>query len=178
MHNSLRRKFLCATIAGAFLTACGANGSGSVPSAGSSLEAAQTRFGQDAGTGALSGEYTGKYHDSVHGTLRIKAYLSQSQSALGGALINDGGSQGPVALIAWNVSERTISGNDLGPAATSNSFCTFSMTGKHKYRRLSGSYGATHGCAGETGTFTLWHRCYFKGMGSEAIRPEGGVKPC
>ena len=177
MQSSLSRNILSATITVAFLAACAGSGNGGVPSAASPLGAAQSRVGQEADSGALSGEYTGKYHDSVYGTLRIKAYLSQSQSALGGALVNDGGSQGPVALIAWNVSGRTISGNDLGPA-TSSSFCTFSMTGKHKYRRLSGSYNATHGCAGETGTFTLWHKCYFQGMGSEAIRPEGGVKPC
>jgi hypothetical protein len=175
MGSSLSRGILAPTITAAILTAC--VGSGSVPNA-SSLGAAQNRFSQEADGVALSGEYAGKYHDSVHGTLNIKAFFSQSQSALGGVLVNDGGSQGPVAIIAWNASARTIVGNDLGPAATGSNLCTFSMIGKYKYRRLSGSYSATHGCSGETGTFTLWHRCYFKGMESDAIRPEIRLKPC
>ncbi len=166
------------TIAGAFLTACAGSGGSGVPNATSSLGATENFFDQEAGVVALSGEYAGKYHDSVHGTLSIKAFLSQSQSALGGVLVNDGGSQGPVAIIAWNVSGRTISGNNLGPAATGSSLCTFTMNGKHKYRRLSGSFSATHGCSGETGTFTLFHKCYFQGMGSAAIRTETRVKPC
>lgn len=177
MRSSLRRNILAATLA-ATMTACAGSGSDNVPNGASSFGTTESGFGQDAGSVALSGEYTGKYHDSLHGTLRIRAYLSQSQSAVGGVLVNDAGSQGPVAIIAWNVSGRTFSGTDIGPAASGSSLCTFSMTGKHKYRRLSGSYSATHGCSGETGTFTLWHKCYFQGTGKHVARPETHVKPC
>ncbi len=175
MQSSLSRKFLCATIAGAFLTACG--GSGGVPKGGS-LGAAQSSFGQEAGNASLSGIYTGKRHDSVQGTSKVQLYLSQSQSALGGALVFAEGSQGLAAVIAWTASGNTVSGNGVGPAPSGSGLCTFAMIGTRKYRRLNGSYSATYGCSGQTGTFTLWRNCYFQGTGSEAIRPESGVQPC
>ena len=27
---------------------------------------------------------------------------------------------------------------------------------------FSGSYSATYGCTGQTGTFALWHKCYIR----------------
>jgi hypothetical protein len=59
-------------------------------------------------------------------------------------------------------------------------YCTSSMTATYdsKTHALSGSYKAVYGCAGETGTFTLKHLCFFKGSGGGDIRPEAGVKAC
>ncbi len=158
------------------MTACAGSSSG-VPNAASPLGVAQNGFGQRAVSVALSGEYTGKIHVNGLGKLKVKLILSQSQSTLGGALIGAEGSQGLVAAIAWVGNGHTISGTGIGPQG-SGGYCTVSMSGKYKYRRLTGTYRATYGCSGQTGTFNLWHKCYFQGTGSPAIRPESGMKPC
>ncbi len=174
MESSLSRNLLCATVVVASFTACG--GSGGAPIAPSSLGAAQNRFHQQVRIIALSGEYRGKFHDSVGGTTRLRLYLSQTQSTLGGALVSARGSQGLAGVVAWVANGRSISGNAV--SRSQSGFCTFSVSGRYKYRRLNGSYTATYGCSGQTGTFTLWHKCYVPTTGSEAIRPEGAVKPC
>ena len=179
MHNLLRRKFLCATIAGAFLTACGANGSGSVPNAGSSSEAAQTRFGQHADSIAFSGEYVGEFRNERGNRSRLRLYLSQYQDALGGALISPKGSHSLGGVIAWVANGKTINGTAIGGGSSGGSgYCAFSMTGKYKYRRITGTYTAMASCSGQSGSFNLWHRCYIPGAGSEEIRPEDRVKEC
>ena len=61
MQSSLSRNILSATITVAFLAACAGSGNGGVPSAASPFGAAQSRVGQEAASGALSGEYSGKY---------------------------------------------------------------------------------------------------------------------
>ncbi len=175
MGSSYSRNILSATIAVAILTACSGSGGG-VPNAASSSEMLQNRFGQEHYSIALSGIYTGKFHDKLNGTSKLQLYLSQHQSTLGGALINAGGSQGLAAAIAWITSGRTISGT--GISHSPSGFCTFSMSGMYKYRRLNGSYTATYGCSGQSGTFALWHKCYVPSMQSDAIRPERGLKPC
>ncbi len=175
MEGSWSRNILGATIAVAILTACSAGGGG-VPSATSSLETVQNAFGREHYSIALSGIYTGKFHDKVNGTSKLQLYLSQNQSTLGGALINASGSQGLAAAIAWVASGRTISGT--GISHSPSGFCTYSMSGMYKYRRLNGSYTATYGCAGQSGTFELWHKCYVPSTQSDAIRPEGSLKPC
>lgn len=177
MVSSLGRNALAVATAIGFLTACG--GSGGVPNATSSLEAAQSRFGKEAGSVALSGEYIGKLHDGMRGRSRVKLLLSQSQSALGGIMVRGGASGNLVMIIAWNLSANTVSGNGVGPPPGGGSgICTFSMTGTRKFRRISGSYNATYGCSGESGTFALWHKCNIPNTGSEAVRPESGIKPC
>ncbi len=178
MQSSLGRNILSATIAGILSTACAGSGNGGVPNAASSLATAQSPFGQETGSIGLSGQYAGKVQDKGHGTSRVKMLVSQSQNALGGILLQ-GGSGPLVMIIAWNISGHMISGNGVGPPVAGGSgICTFSMTGRYKYRRISGSYSATYGCAGQTGTFALWHKCYIPGTGPEAIRPESGMKPC
>ena len=177
MQNSLSRKILSA-ITVAILAACAGSGNGGVPNAASSLATAQSPFGQEAASVALSGEYNGKFRKTGNrGAFKALLVLSQTQNVFGGALISREGSQGLAAAIAWTASGHTISGTAVSPQG-SGVYCTFSMSAKYKYRRISGSYSATYGCSGQTGTFSLWHKCYFQGTGSDAIRPEGGVKPC
>ena len=157
----------------AILAACaGASGSSGVPNAASSLSTAQSRFGQGTVSIALSGKYIGRFHGNGKNNNRAKLVLSQFQSALGGAIVGGGKSKGLAGVIAWVVNGHTISGN------ASTGYCTFSMSGTYKYRRLSGTYTAMAGCSGQTGTFTFWHKCYFQGTGGDAIRPESRVKPC
>lgn len=175
MGRSYSRNILSATIAVAILTACSGSGGG-VPNAASPLEMLQNPFGQEHYSIVLSGLYTGKFHDKVNGTSKLQLYLSQSQSTLGGALVSAKGSQGLAAAIAWVANGRTISGT--GISRSQGAFCTFSMSGNYKYRRLNGSYTATYGCSGQSGTFALWHKCYVPSTQSNAIRPEGGLKPC
>ena len=87
------------------------------------------------------------------------------------------GSEGIGVAIAWVVAGNTISGNGVEPYPGVG-YCTLSMSGKYKNRRITGTYTATYGCGSGSGSFNLWHKCYFQGTGSEAIRPETGVRPC
>lgn len=178
MGSSLTRKLAGAAVAAILLAACG--GSGGVPNGPSSLAVPQDRVGQEAAAVALSGEYGGKFHSSITGTSKVQLILSQSKSALGGVVINQGSgsSGGLAAIIAWNVNGNKISGNGVGPASSGSGLCTYSMSGTYKHRHINGTFSATYGCSGQSGTFTLRHLCYFQGTGSEAIRPEGGAKPC
>lgn len=173
MGSSPRRNILSAALAATILAACGGGG---VPTTVSSSETPHNRFGEAAGGVVLSGEYGGKVRDSIHGTSKVRLILSQSQDSVGGVLLN-GGSGGFGAAFAWVANGNKISGNAVGPAP-SGGYCTFSMSGTYKHRRLDGTYSATVGCSGESGTFTFRHKCYFEGTGSEAIRPDGGAKPC
>ena len=127
MQSSLGRNILSAAIAIALVTACAGSGSvNGVPSAASSLGAAQSRFGQDGISVALSGEYIGKFYINGQGTLKVKLFLSQSQSTLGGVLIKAGPSQGAIAgVIAWNVSGNTISGNAVGSQGAAMAYARF-----------------------------------------------------
>jgi hypothetical protein len=176
MGSSLAHNVFAGTLAAAMLTACA--GSGGIPNAASSLGAAQNPFGQEHPSIALSGEYVGKIHDNLYGTSRNRLYLSQSQNMLGGAFVNGGGSHSLAAAIVWVAKGRSISGNGVSKSQRSGGFCAFSMSANYKYRRLTGSFTATNGCSGETGTFDLWHKCYIKGLDSDPIRPEARVKPC
>lgn len=181
MQGSLSRTILSVTITVAILSACAGSGSSSgVPNAASSLQAAQSSFGQQFSTIAFSGEYVGEFRNERGNRSRLRLYLSQYQDALGGALVKPKGSQGLNGVIAWVASGNTINGTAIGGGSSggSGSFCTFSMTGKYKYRRITGTYTATASCSGQTGSFNLWHKCYIPSTGSDAIRPEGGVKPC
>ncbi len=175
MGSSFGRNVLGAAFSVAMLSACAGSGTGGVPNAASPLGAAQNSFGQQTSSIAFSGEYVGRFHEKGHGGSRLNLILSQSQNALGGALVSAKGSQGFGAAIAWVANGNTISGN---ASAVAGELCTFSMSGTYKYRRLTGTYSATYGCPGQTGTFSLWHKCYFQGTGSAAIRPEAGLKPC
>lgn len=177
MQNSLSRTILSATMTVAILAACVGSGGTAVPNGTSSLAAAQNRFGQEAASIVFSGVYEGKYRHNPHGPSKVFLILSQSQNTLGGAVISKEGSEGLATAIAWTANGNKVSGNGIVPTGSS-SYCTISMTGKYKHRRLTGTYSATYGCSGQVGTFSLWHKCYFKSTGSEAIRPENGVKPC
>lgn len=176
MRSSLRPNILAATLATAFLTACAGNGS--VPEAASPMEPAQNPFGRAHYGIALSGDYVGKIHDNLYGTSRNRLYVSQSQNMLGGAFVNGGGSHSIAAVIVWVVNGRSISGKGVSKSSASSGLCAFSMSATYKYRRLTGSFTATYGCSGETGTFDLWHKCYVKGLESDGVRPETRVKPC
>lgn len=177
MGNSLRRNILSATIAVTLLAACASSGNGGIPNAASSLAMAQNGLGQTAVGVALSGLYEAKFRQKGQSASKAELILSQSQNTLGGAVISKEGSKGFAAAVAWVANGRTISGNAVVPTG-SGGFCTISMSGKYKHRRLTGTYSGTLSCSGLAGTFAMWHKCYFQGTGSDAIRPETGVKPC
>jgi hypothetical protein len=177
LQSSSNRRILGTIFAAAFLSACGGSGSSSVPNAASPLGAAQSLFGRDASSVVFSGEYVGEFRTKGGTRSRLRLYLSQYQDALGGALISTKGSQGLAGVVSWVANGKTINGTAIG-GGNSGGYCTYSVTGKYKYRRLTGTYTAMATCSGQTGTFNLWHKCYIPGTGSEAIRPEKGVKPC
>ncbi len=181
MRTSLGRDILTATLATAMLTACA--GSGGVPGGASSAASAPDGFGKKHGL-ALSGEYVGKIHDSIYGTSRTRLYLSQSQNMLGGAFVNEGASHSRshphslAAAVVWVVNGSFLSGNGVSTSSPFSGVCAFSMSARHTDRSLNGSYTATIGCSGENGFFEVWHKCYIKGLESDAVRPESRVKPC
>ena len=181
MQTSFSRTILSVSIGVSFLAACAGSGSVSgVPGAASPLGTNQSRVAQDAVSVAFSGEYVGEFRNERGNRSRLRLYLSQYQNSLGGALVMPKGSQGLNGVIAWVANGKTINGTAVGGGSSggSGSFCTFSMTGKYKYRRITGTYTAMASCSGQSGSFNLWHRCYIPGTGSEEIRPEDSVKPC
>lgn len=157
------------------LDRCSGSGGSGVPSTASSSSAAQSPFGQQNSSLALSGEYAGQLHATGADTIAAKLTLSQTQNALAGTLVVTPSEGGGLA-VAWIANGKKISGTFV--SAIPSAYCTFSVTGKYKNHKIRRSYSATHGCSSQSGTFTLLHECYFEGTGSEAIRPESGVKPC
>jgi hypothetical protein len=175
MENLLTRRAAGAVVALLILTACGANGGG-MPSAASAVQGAATHVDGSAKPVNLSGEYAGTIKDSLHGTGKASARLSQAKSALGGSLTIAGNST--VEYISWTQSGNVVDGTSV--FAASSGYCTFSHAGTYnsKTSTLTGSYKAVYGCSGETGKYTLKHRCYYKGTGGADIRPENGPRPC
>lgn len=180
MESLLTRRAVGTAIALTFLTAC-AGAAGGVPAAGVSTQGAAIH---DRGPAYpnLSGEYSGKFVDGVYGKGNGSAIYSQYQNAFGGQLTIKYKTQ----TIAESVSQ-TYSGASAGGSVSGSTtsgagslYCTFSTTANYDTSThvLSGSFTAAHGCAGETGTFSLKHLCTFKGTTHEDIRPDNGPRPC
>jgi hypothetical protein len=157
------------------LTACAGNANG-VPSAASAYQQSSTGSTDAAKALKLSGEYTGTVKDSQHGPGKANVTLSQSINALGGSLSI--ASSPTVEIISWTASGKMVQGTSVFIA--SSGYCTFSnsLTYNTKTNTLTGSYKPVYGCPGETGTYQLKHRCYYKGSMTNDVRPETGPRPC
>ncbi len=156
------------------LSACG--GSTAAP-AGISVEQPTTNgVTADARVYNFSGEYSGLITDSVHGTGKAKAKISQEKTALGGAM-TIGGSP-TIAYFSWIAAAAKVDGSSV--FVSSSGYCSFSNTATYNTTTfvLAGSYKAVHGCTGETGAYKLKHHCYYKMSAANDIRPETGPHPC
>lgn len=174
MEGLLTRKTLALATAAALLAACSGAGNG-VPSGSATTALTATRVSSDAQALKLSGQFDGSVKDSVHGSGKGKLMLSQSKSALGGALTIAGNPT--EAYVSWTAVGDTVDGTSVFVASSGD--CVFSHAGKYdsKTLTLTGSYKSTYGCAGETGTYTLKQKCYFKGDAAD-VRPAIGPHPC
>ena len=175
------RAALGAAISGLLaLSGCVSSGSGTgVPRASLGSQATSAHVQRHASV-PLSGQWAGTFIDIAYGTGTAKASYSAYQSGVGGVLAVNYKShkvkvKASVALVA---NGSAVDGTTVVPAA--GSYCTLSTTSTYdpKTKIMSGSYNAVYGCTGDSGTFTLKHQCYYKGSGSEDVRPEFGPKPC
>jgi hypothetical protein len=159
------------------LSACAESPSG-VPSAAQTLQQPASRIVSDAKTLNLSGEWAGKQTDIAYGTGKAKASYTQYQSGLGGVLTVKFANSSATSSVALAVNGSSINGTTV--AISGSFYCTFSTTSMYdaKTHVMSGSYQAVYGCTGDSGTFTLKHKCYYKGTGSVDIRPDAGPRPC
>jgi hypothetical protein len=158
------------------LSGCASGSGSSVPSGTQGVQAPSAGI-SDAATTNLSGQYAGTVKDSTDGTGKATVSVAQYKTALGGdetivfthATVTDS-----VVLAA---SAKGLDGTTV--LADASVVCSYSTIAAYdaKTRVLSGSYKAVHGCSGETGTFTLKHKCIYLD-GKADVRPEGGAKPC
>ncbi len=178
MESLFTRKLLGIGAACTFLTACAAASSGGVPSSASAPESVARQARTPLTVTNLSGEYSGTVTDSQMGTAKVKMWLSQDGSGLGGSFVASGSSSGMNVEIAWTENGDSVGGNMVIIAASG--YCTFAMTGKYNsnMHRIRGTYTSAYGCSGEHGSYRLTQKCYYQGTSSEYIRPDSTVKPC
>lgn len=108
----------------------------------------------------LAGQYAGTAADSVLGSATATTTLSESGSTLTGTVVFVSSATGAMLsqAVTWTVSPTyAISGT----TKVTGGSCTFSSTGAFdtSTNALSGTYTATSGCVGESGTFSLVQQC-------------------
>jgi hypothetical protein len=108
----------------------------------------------------LAGQYAGTGTDSILGSARATTTLSESGSTLSGTIVFVSSATGATLsqAVTWTIGPSyAISGTTKFTGGS----CTFSSTGAYdtSTNALAGTYTATSGCAGETGTFTLVQQC-------------------
>jgi|SRR5579883_708308 len=174
--ESIARRVLGIAGALTFITACSGAGAG-VPGATSAAQPSAMRPAAAKGYN-VSGQYAGKFVDIAYGTGKAAASYAQYQTALGGNLTIKYSNSTVNAAVVQTASGSTVDGTTV--ASSGSLYCTFSTTGTFDAAThvLSGTYKAVHGCAGESGTFTLKQKCYYRGPHGDAIRPENGPRPC
>ena len=128
----------------------------------------------------VAGDYTGTVQDSVFGALNATTTLGQHGSTVGGALALSAGATTLTEAVAWAIdSSNNLSGS--GTATINGSGCSFAMTGAYDPNTgiITGTYTASTGCSGQTGTYTLTQQCtYTPAFGRMHPQTSTGVKPC
>jgi hypothetical protein len=172
-HFSKRALFGIVIVA---LVCAGCAGSGGGAANGAPPVAAGARFGDDASTPNIGGQYVGTSQDSLSGKGHVTGSFAQRKNTAGGWL------SFAYSNLAFRTSTVTaVSGTSVSSvsvATIDNVACTFDVTGKYdaSTNRLTGSYKAVHGCTGDHGTYTLKQKCYY--VQAEDVRPEVGGRPC
>jgi hypothetical protein len=175
MRRIFTRNATAAAVALLFLAACGGGG---VPSATSAAASAVAPSNQHAKSVQLSGEYSGPFQDKTHGKGKGSAIFAQQGSSIGGVLTITYGTQTLTESVTQVFGTSMVNGTMVDD--TGSSYCSFSTIASYSAatRELKGTYVALHGCSSDHGSFTLHQQCFFKGQGSEDIRPDGGAHPC
>ena len=137
----------------------------------------------------VAGQYNGTVHDRVFGNGAALGDFSQTGSSVGGRLEFTIGSRTLVNSVALVLSHsNALSGT--GIATIGNAACTFAITSSYDATnfKLTGNYSATHGCAGQSGSFTLNEDCFYHqslrnpigetGRRTMIEKPNTGLRPC
>lgn len=122
----------------------------------------------------VSGQYAGNVSDSVFGTGKIYADLAQYRDAVGGTVQFVYGSTVFIVPAALLLNGSTLKGKGAIGRATGG-VCPASETATYSARQLKGSYAATHGCNGDTGSFSMMQQCHYQ-QGSATL--DSRLKRC
>jgi hypothetical protein len=176
MRSSFSRTSAVTAICLLILTAC-AGGTNGVPSTAQG-QGGSSRIAGDARSNNLSGQYVGKFTDIAYGVGKAKASYAQYKDGVGGVLTIKYASSMVSASVALVAAGSTVDGTTV--AGSGSLYCTFSTTSTYdsKTHTMSGSYAAVHGCAGDSGTFYLRQKCFYKGGGAVDVRPESTPRSC
>ena len=110
----------------------------------------------------LAGQYAGTGQDSVLGNATASTTLAESNSVLTGivtlASTTSSATLSQAVTLSVNSSYR-VSGTSTASVGTGS--CSFSLTGGYNTStyQLTGTYAATSGCSGESGSFTMTQEC-------------------
>jgi hypothetical protein len=174
MKSLLIRKAAGVAVGLLFLAGCG----GGVPSGATGAAGAAAPLQHRAASPNFSGEYAGPFHDNVYGKGKGSAFYAEQGASTGGVLTIAYPSMTLSASVSQVASGSSVSGTTVGGAGSL--YCSFSTSATYDAAKhdLKGTFTAVYGCTGEHGTFKLHQKCYFKGQGSEDIRPDVGPHPC
>jgi hypothetical protein len=137
----------------------------------------------------VAGQYNGTVHDRMLGDGAALGDFSQTGSSVGGRLEFTFGSQTIVNSVAMVLS-RSNALSGTGIATIGSAACTFAITSSYDATnfKLAGNYSATHGCSGQSGSFTMTEACFYhQSLPSprDAARrrtatdqPNSGLHPC
>lgn len=139
-------------------TGCG--GSGASAPVGVLAPVTASGFATTATTLNVSGQYAGKVQDTVFGAGEIYADFSQYKGVVGGVVQFVYGSTEFFVPATFLMTGGTLTGSGAIGRVTGG-ICMASETATYSSHNLNGSYKATHGCSGDSGTFMMTQRCRF-----------------
>ena len=176
--NRWNLRFAAVAATASLLAACSVDAA-HAPVYGSPNQPAASAPAFDAGVRNISGDYAGTYQDGAAGSGRARASFSQHRGAVGGSILEALATQKQRVAVAGMLNAKGSMGATMA-GNVGSSACTFALSAKYdaSTHRLNGTYQATHGCAGDTGSFSLKQQCYFV-LRDGAMRENiGGIKPC
>lgn len=111
----------------------------------------------------VAGQYRGTVADSAFGNGKALGDFSQTGSTVGGRLRLTYAGKKVLNSVAMTLARSgALSGDAV--ATIAQTACTFSVNANYDATSfaLSGSYAATTGCSGESGTFAMKEVCYYQ----------------
>lgn len=111
----------------------------------------------------VAGQYRGTVADTAFGNGKALGDFSQTGSTVGGRLRLTYAGKKVLNSVAMTLARSgALSGDAV--ATIGQTACTFSVSANYDATSfaLSGSYAATTGCSGESGTFAMKEVCYYQ----------------
>jgi hypothetical protein len=161
------------------LAACSSPGGTSAAPGGSTTE---VPAGSNIVAFLLAGQYNGTIQDSKHGNGKAVLQLTAVAENAGGSLKQTYSATSVQGVVAFTLAS-TVAPNG-SEVTLGSSPCTFSVDAAFNATKhvISGTFKAVNRCSGETGSFKLKQRCYYKmppTVTGDGERPDTlGVKPC